>query len=403
MAAPLKALLLEGIDPAAEAILAEAGFEVATQGGSLAGDALIDALDGVDMLGIRSKTKVTPEVFDAHPELLAIGCFCIGTDQVALNAARRGGVAVFNAPFSNTRSVAELTIAEIVVLHRRLLERSNDLHEGRWRKSAQGAHEIRGRTLGIVGYGHIGSQLSVLAESMGMRVLYFDVAPKMSIGNARASGSLKALLGECDVVSLHVPDTPATQGLFGAVEFAHMRAGSIFINNARGTVVDLDALAAALKSGHLAGAAIDVFMGEPRGNDETFSTPLAGLPNVLLTPHIGGSTREAQHAIAEDTARKLRTYILEGSTQASVSVPQVDLPSPRPNQSRILHFHRNVPGVLGRLHTMLADLNVNINAEYLQSDLETSYVILDVDPGHDDAVKAGLRAIEETIRLRTLF
>jgi D-3-phosphoglycerate dehydrogenase len=322
---------------------------------------------------------------------------------VALNAARRGGVAVFNAPFSNTRSVAELTIAEIVVLHRRLLERSNDLHDGRWRKSAQGAHEIRGRTLGIVGYGHIGSQLSVLAEAMGMRVLYFDVAPKMSIGNARASESLKALLSECDVVSLHVPDTPATQGLFGAVEFAHMRAGSIFINNARGTVVDLDALAAALKSGHLAGAAVDVFMGEPRSNDEAFSTPLAGLPNVILTPHIGGSTREAQHAIAEDTARKLRTYILEGSTLASVSVPQVDLPSPRPNQSRILHFHRNVPGVLGRLHTMLAELNVNINAEFLQSDLETSYVILDVDPGHDDAVKAGLHAIEETIRLRTLF
>ena len=397
---PPRALLLEGIDDAAQPILTDAGFEVSTQLGSLEGDALINALEGIDVLGIRSKTRIPVSVLDARPDLLAIGCFCIGTDQVSLVEANRRGVAVFNSPFSNTRSVAELTIAEIVALHRRLLERSNDLHEGRWRKSAQGANEIRGRTLGIVGYGHIGSQLSVLAEAMGMRVLYHDVAPKMAIGNARSSASLAQLLRECDVISVHVPDTPTTKGLFGAETFATMRQGAIFINNARGSVVDLDALAASLQSGHLRGAAVDVFLGEPRTSDGTFSTPLAGLSNVILTPHIGGSTHEAQRAIAEDTANKLRMYLLEGSTLSSISVPQVDLPPLRQNQSRILHFHRNVPGVLSRMHTMLAELNVNIYAEYLQSDLETSYVILDIDSGHDEAIEVGMRAIDETIRVR---
>ena len=400
MNTPPRALLLEGIDPAAEAILAKGGICVTTQTGSLQGDALKEALHTINILGIRSKTSVSADILAACPNLLAIGCFCIGTDQVALTDANRRGIAVFNSPFSNTRSVAELTIAEIVVLHRRLLERSSDLHEGRWNKTAQGANEIRGRTLGIVGYGHIGSQLSVLAEAMGMRVLYHDVAPKMAIGNAQAAASLNDLLAACDVISVHVPDTPTTKGLFDRAAFEAMRKGAIFINNARGTVVDLDALAAALKSGHLRGAAVDVFMGEPRTNNEPFSTPLAGLPNVILTPHIGGSTHEAQQAIAQDTASKLLTYVVAGSTLSSVSVPQVDLPPLRDNQSRILHFHRNVPGVLSRMHAMLAEMNVNIYAEYLQSDLETSYVILDVDAGHDEAIEQGMAAIDETIRVR---
>jgi D-3-phosphoglycerate dehydrogenase len=398
-----KALLLEGIDDAAAEALIAAGIEVESRPGSLSSEDLNQALQSVSVLGIRSKTKVNAEVIAQHPDLLAIGCFCIGTDQVASKEAGRSGVAVFNSPFSNTRSVAELTIAEIIVLHRKLFDRSRDLHAGHWLKSAKGAHEIRGRTLGLVGYGHIGSQLSVLGEAMGMRVIYHDIASKMALGNARSLPTLDALLSESDVVSLHVPDTPQTRGLIGERELGLMRDGAMLINNARGTVVDLEALASALSSGKLAGAAVDVFQSEPTHNDEPFSTPLAGIPNVILTPHIGGSTREAQKAIAQDTAEKLRRYIKEGSTLHSVSVPQVDLPSLRPNQSRILHFHRNIPGVLGRMHTMLADIGVNINAEYLQSDPETSYVILDVDTGHDKAVKAGLHSIEETIRLRTLF
>ena len=398
-----RALLLENIDQAAVTLLEHAGLEVDHRSHALQGDELIEALDGVSVLGLRSKSRVSSEVLEARPDLIAIGCFCIGTDQVPLQEASRRGVAVFNSPFSNTRSVAELTIAEIIALHRRLTDRSRDLHEGRWNKSAMGAHEVRGRTLGIVGYGHIGSQLSVLAETMGMRVMFHDIASKLPLGNAQPVDTLDELLAACDVISLHVPDTPDTRGLIGAAEIARMREGAMLINNARGSVVDLDALAAALRNGHLAGAALDVYPSEPRSNDEPFTSPLAGVPNVILTPHIGGSTREAQKAIALDAAGKLRRYVLEGSTLSSVSVPQVDLPSLRPNQHRILHFHRNVPGVLSRLHTMLAELDVNINAEYLQSDADTSYVILDIDPVHGDAVKTGMQAIEETIRLRTLF
>ena len=338
-----KALLLENINDAAAVALREAGIEVDTRSGSLKGAELLDALDGIDILGIRSKTQVRSEIFDTFPDLVAVGCFCIGTDQVDVTEAGRRGVAVFNSPFSNTRSVAELTIAEIVALHRRLHERSADLHSGLWKKTAVGAHEVRGRTLGIVGYGHIGSQLSVLAEAFGMKVIYHDITPRMSIGNAQSMNSLDAVLAKSDVLSLHVPDTHATRNLIGARELALMPQGSMLINNARGTVVDLEALAAALRNGHLSGAAVDVFQSEPKANDEPFETPLSGIPNVILTPHIGGSTREAQQAIAKDTAEKIRRYIIEGSTLTSKSVPQVDLPSPRPNQSRILHFHLNVP------------------------------------------------------------
>ena len=398
-----KALLLEGIDPIASTLLEDAGLEVENHKQALQGEELLEATRDATVLGIRSKSRLDANFFKERPNLLSIGCFCIGTDQMPLDEAARHGVAVFNSPFCNTRSVAELTIAEIIGLNRRLADRSRDLHEGRWLKSAAGAHEIRGRTLGIVGYGHIGSQLSVLAETIGMRVIFHDIAQKLALGNARRMPSLDSLLKESDVVSLHVPDSPTTRNLIGEPQIRAMREGAMIINNARGSVVDLEALASALQSGHLAGAAVDVYPTEPRSNNEGFSSPLAGLPNVILTPHIGGSTIEAQRAIAEDTAGKISRYLQEGSSLASVSIPQVDLPSRRPNQHRILHFHRNVPGVLSRMHTMLAELNVNINAEYLQSDVDTSYVILDVDAVNGEAVKRGMQSIEETIRVRTLF
>ena len=397
-----RALLLEGIHPDAEPILGDAGLEVVRESGAISEEALDAALEGVTVLGLRSKSRITPDLLDRHPDLLAVGCFCIGTDQLDLRDAARRGLAVFNAPFSNTRSVAELTIAEIVGLHRRLGDRSRELHDGVWRKSAAGSHEVRGRTLGIVGYGHIGSQVSVLAEAFGMRVLYHDTAPKLALGNAQPVDSLDLLLAESDVVSLHVPDQPSTRGLLGAEEIDRMRPGAMLINNARGSVVDLEALAAALRDGRIDGAAVDVYPSEPKRNDDPFGTPLAGLPNVILTPHIGGSTEEAQAAIARDAANKLVRYLAEGSTRTSVSVPEVDLPSPKPGRHRILHFHRNVPGVLGRMHTLLAEIDANIAAEYLQSDPEVSYVILDVESESVDEVAERMRSIPETIRMRTL-
>lgn len=400
---PPRVVLLEGVHPAAAATLRGQGFEVHESRGALEGAALIDALRGAAILGIRSKTQLPGDVLEACPDLLAVGCFCIGTNQVDLAAAAQLGIAVFNSPFSNTRSVAELTIAEIIALHRRLFDKSVGMHHGRWDKSAAHAHEIRGRTLGIVGYGHIGSQLSVLAESMGMRVVYYDVAPRLPMGNAMPLGSLRELLETADVVSLHVPATPLTEGMIGEAELAAMRPGSFLINNARGSVVDLHALCAALRDGQVAGAAIDVFPDEPAANDATFSCELAGLPNVLLTPHIGGSTEEAQENIARDVSSKILRFMLNGSTTSSVNVPEVELPQLRSDQHRILHFHRNVPGVLSRMHSMLAARGVNINAEFLQSKGDLSYVILDVDPVEGEAVKDGMRQIPETIRVRTLW
>ena len=397
-----RALLLEGIHTDADPILEAAGLEVVHETGAPSSDALDAALEGVTVLGVRSKSRLPASALDRHPDLLAVGCFCIGTDQLDLRDAARRGLAVFNAPFSNTRSVAELTIAEIVALHRRLGDRSRELHDGIWRKSAAGAHEVRGRTLGIVGYGHIGSQVSVLAEAFGMRVIYFDVDSKLAIGNARPVDSLAQLLAESDVVSVHVPDEPSTRNLIGTSELGRMRPDAMLINNARGAGVDLDAVAEALRAGRLGGVAIDVYPSEPRRNDDPFSTPLAGLPNVILTPHIGGSTEEAQAAIARDAARKLARYLNEGSTRSSTSVPEVDLPSPRPDRHRILHFHRNVPGVLGRMHTLLAEIDANITAEYLQSDPEVSYVILDIESDAIEEVAARMRSIPETIRMRTL-
>ena len=396
------ALLLEGIHEEADTALQAAGLDVVHQSGAMSEEALDAALAGVTVLGVRSKSRITPELLDRHPQLLAVGCFCIGTDQLDLRDATRRGLAVFNAPFSNTRSVAELTIAEIVALHRRLGDRSRELHDGVWRKSAAGAHEVRGRTLGIVGYGHIGSQVSVLAEAFGMQVMFHDTQPRLALGNARPANSLDELLATSDVVSLHVPDEPSTRGLLGVTELAGMKPGAMLINNARGKVVDLDALGDAIRDGHLGGAAVDVYPSEPKRNDDPFSTPLAGLPNVILTPHIGGSTEEAQAAIARDAARKIARYVTEGSTRTSVSVPEVDLPSPKPDRHRILHFHRNVPGVLGRMHTLLAEIDANITAEYLQSDPEVSYVILDVESESVDDAAERMRSIPETIRMRTV-
>jgi len=400
---PLHALLLENIHPVAEEALTAAGLTVERRKDALVGDDLRRAVERAHLVGIRSKTRLDPELLASAPNLLAVGCFCIGTEQVDLASARRCGVAVFNAPFSNTRSVAELTLGEVIALCRGLCDRSASLHAGRWVKSAKDAHEVRGRTLGIVGYGHIGSQVSVLAEALGIRVLYYDVVPVLALGNATPVRTLEELLERSDVVTLHVPGTPQTRGLIGESELARMKPGALLINNARGGVVDLAALAAAIRAGRLAGAAIDVFPTEPEAGDASFACELAGLPNVILTPHIGGSTEEAQESIARDVSFKLTRFVRNGSTTTSVNVPEVDLPHVRPSQHRILHFHHNVPGVLGRMHTMLAQFGVNINAEYLQSDGDLSYVILDVDPVSPEAVKEGLAHIPETIRARTVL
>jgi len=405
MGAAPTALLLESVHPAADAALVAAGFAVERMSGALAGADLQNALARATVLGIRSKTEIRADALALTPRaspLAAIGCFCIGTNQVDLAAAESAGVPVFNSPFSNTRSVAEMTVAEVVCLFRRLFEKSAQLHSGRWDKSAASAHEVRGRTLGIVGYGHIGSQVSVLAEALGLRVIFYDIARKLPLGNAQSRPSLEALLRESDCVTLHVPETPQTVGMIGAQEIAQMRPGAHIVNNARGRVVDLDALAEALRSGRIGGAALDVFPAEPAGNGDPFASPVSGCPNAILTPHIGGSTEEAQEAIALEVSEKLARHWLHGSTATSVNMPEVDLPVLRDGQLRILHVHRNVPGVLGTMHGLLAQSRININAEYLQSNPRTSYVILDVERFEDPALLDALQRMPETIRMRTM-
>ncbi|MFN7021545.1 MAG: phosphoglycerate dehydrogenase [Phycisphaerales bacterium] len=415
----IRVVLLENIHPRAEEMLSAEGFRVETHKRALEGGELAEAIRDAHAVGIRSGSQVRADVLRASPRLLAVGCFCIGTNQVDLREACLAGVPVFNSPFSNTRSVAELTIAEIVALHRRLLDKSVQMHGGRWDKSAAGAHEVRGRTLGIVGYGRIGSQVSVLAESMGMRVVYFDVLSVLPLGNARAARTLDELLGSSDVVSLHVPATKATERLIGAKQIEKMRDGAYLINNARGSVVDIAALAGALKSGKLAGAALDVFPNEPAVAGETFTSEVRGLGNVILTPHVGGSTEEAQAAIAEDVAQKLAKFINNGSTTTAVNVPQVDLPEQwsapsmdeatvethesRTRRHRILHFHKNVPGVLSTMHGIIAELGANIAAEYLQTNADIGYVVLDVDPTDAGRITERLRAVPETVRVRMLW
>ena len=364
-------------------------------------DQLIDALHGVSILGIRSQSQVTQRVLDAHPTLEAIGAFCIGTNQIDLAAASRHGVAVFNAPFSNTRSVVELAIAEIIALTRRLTVRDRDLHAGIWNKSATGAHEVRGRTLGIVGYGNIGTQLSVLAEALGMRVVFFDLAEKLSLGNARRAYSLEALLRESDIVSLHVDGRSGNAGMFGEEQFALMREGSLFLNLSRGFLVDVDALARHMRSGRIAGAAVDVFPEEPSANGEPFESVLRGIDNVILTPHVGGSTEEAQESIGLFTSGKLARYHQFGNTGLSVNLPALSqAPSSDTASHRIAYIHRNTPGVLALVNQTFAELGANIEAQTLATRGGIGYVVTDLSGDLPRTAIEAVRDLPDTIRLR---
>ncbi|MBB5761074.1 phosphoglycerate dehydrogenase [Methylorubrum rhodesianum] len=396
-------LLAENIAPSAVEVLARAGIHDVRRLPRAVGSADAGALTDVHVLGIRSRTQVTTGLLDAAPALVAVGCFSVGTNQVDLDAARARGIPVFNAPFSNTRSVAELTIGEIVMLLRRITPRSEAAHAGGWDKSAENSYEVRGKTLGIVGYGNIGAQLSNLAEAMGMRVIFFDLTDRLRHGNTEPAESLDALLAASDVVSLHVPETPLTHGLMSAERIGKMKPGAYLINNSRGTVVDLDALAIALKQGRLRGAAVDVFPVEPRSNDERFVSPLQGIPNVILTPHIGGSTEEAQDRIGSEVARKLVDYVETGSTLGAVNFPQVQIP-PRIGGVRFLHVHRNVPGVLGHVNQAFARRDVNIASQYLQTEGELGYVVVEADaaPAERAGILAELDRIEGTVRTRLI-
>lgn len=401
----IKFLLLEGVNDSAVSLLDAAGYRnVRRLATALDPDALAEAIRGVHIIGIRSRTELTEAAFAAADRLIAVGCFSVGTNQVDLAAARSRGIPVFNAPYSNTRSVAELVIGEIVMLMRGVFPRSVSAHAGGWLKSAKNSFEVRGKTLGIVGYGSIGSQLSTLAEAMGMRVVFFDLTDKLRHGNTEPVDSLATLLAMSDVVSLHVPDTPSTQGMIGAAELATMKPGAFLINNSRGTVVDIDALAAALKSGHLLGAAVDVFPTEPKSNSERFVSPLQGLDNVILTPHVGGSTEEAQERIGAEVARKLVEYSDVGSTVGAVNFPAVQLP-PRPTGTRFIQVQRNLPGTLGRLNAVFARRELNIAAQYYQTDGEIGYVVMETDEVGRDApeVLEELRGIEGAIRTRLIY
>ncbi len=400
----VRVLLLEGISESAAALFAQAGYTGVTRlPKALDGPALAAALEGVHILGIRSRSQMTREVLGGADRLMAVGCFSVGTDQIDLDAARDHGIPVFNAPFSNTRSVAELVIGEIVMLLRRVFPRSVQAHAGGWDKSATDSHEVRGRVLGIVGYGNIGSQLSNLAESMGMKVVYYDTTDRLRHGNTDPVDSLAELLARSDVVSLHVPETPATHGMIGRAEIRAMKPGAYLINNSRGTVVDLDALAEALEEGHLRGAAVDVFPKEPGSNAERFTTPLQGLPNVILTPHVGGSTEEAQERIGAEVARKLVDYSDTGSTTGAVNFPQVQL-SARATGTRFIHVHRNLPGLLRAINEVFSSRGVNISAQYLQTDGDLGYVVVEADLGTGNAgLLESLRAIEGTIRVRLVY
>lgn len=399
----IKFLMLEGIHPCALDLLRSAGYDqIESLPGALGDEELKRKIAEVHFVGIRSRTQLTPDVLACANKLVAVGCFCIGTNQVDLNAARERGIAVFNAPYSNTRSVAELVLAEAILLLRGIPEKNAVAHRGGWLKSAEGSYEIRGKTLGIVGYGSIGTQLSVLAESMGMQVAFFDVVSKLPLGNARQVGRLHDLLAQSDIVSLHVPELPSTQWMIGSAEIAAMKPGGILINAARGTVVDIEALAEALRTRKLLGAAIDVFPVEPRGNHDEFQSPLRGLDNVILTPHIGGSTMEAQANIGLEVAEKLVKYSDNGTTTSSVNLPEVALPS-HPGKHRLLHIHRNVPGVLSQINGILSDNQVNIAAQYLQTNEAVGYVVIDMDAASSDMAQEKLAQVPGTIRSRVLF
>lgn len=399
----IKFLLLEGIHSSAVDVIRAAGYsQIETIAGALPDDELKRKIADAHFVGIRSRTQLTEDVFAHAPKLVAVGCFCIGTNQVDLNAARERGIAVFNAPYSNTRSVAELVLAEAILLLRGIPEKNAAAHRGRWLKSADNAYEIRGKTLGIVGYGSIGTQLSVLAEALGMQVTFFDVVNKLPLGNARQVQRLHDLLAQSDIVSLHVPELPSTQWMIGAAEIAAMKPGGILINAARGTVVEIEPLAEALKAKKLLGAAIDVFPVEPRTNKDEFQSPLRGLDNVILTPHIGGSTMEAQANIGLEVAEKLVKYSDNGTSTSSVNFPEVALPA-HPGKHRLLHIHRNVPGVLSEINRIFSDNHINISAQYLQTNEKIGYVVIDIDAASSDLALEKLADVQGTIRSRVLF
>lgn len=399
----LKVVLLEGIHPSAvEAFTADGYTQIESHPKALEGEALVEAIRDAHFIGLRSRTQLTADVLEQAQKLVAVGAFCIGTNQIDLDTAARRGVPVFNAPFSNTRSVAELVLAEIIMLMRGIPEKNALLHQGGWMKSAAHSFEVRGKTLGIIGYGHIGTQIGLMAEHMGMRVVFYDIETQLPLGNARQLSSLDELLAGADVVSLHVPETPSTKNMMDAARIAKMKRGSYLINASRGTVVDIDALAAALESKHILGAAIDVFPVEPKGNEGEFRSPLIRFPNVLLTPHIGGSTGEAQESIGREVASKLIRYSNNGSTLSAVNFPEVSLPA-HPGLCRLLHIHRNVPGMLTRINERLSNAGINIAGQYLQTSQHVGYVVVDVEFGSSTEALNEVLSIEGTIRARVLY
>jgi D-3-phosphoglycerate dehydrogenase len=401
--AKIRFLLLEGVHKNALDVLSNNGYtNIEYLRGALDEDALIEKIKDAHFVGIRSRTQLTEKVFAAANKLIAVGCFCIGTNQVDLKAAMKRGIPVFNAPYSNTRSVAELVLGELILLLRGIPEKNFLVHRGGWSKSAEGSYEARGKVLGIVGYGSIGSQLSVLAESLGMQVIYYDVVTKLPLGNARQVGTMDELLATSDVVTLHVPELPSTKDMMAAAEFAKMKKGAIFINAARGTVVDIEALADAIKSKHLNGAAIDVFPKEPKANDEEFLSALRGLDNVILTPHIGGSTLEAQANIGLEVAEKFARYSDSGATITSVNFPEVAVPQ-SPGKHRLLHIHNNIPGVLSAINLVFAENGINISAQSLMTNDSIGYLVMDVDAEYSELALAKLQQVNGTIRTRVLF
>ena len=401
----IRVLLLEGVSRTAVDTFRAAGYtQIEFHEKSLPEDELKRRIAEAHIVGIRSRTHLTDDVLAQARRLIAVGCFCIGTNQVDLDAAELAGIPVFNAPYSNTRSVAELVIAQAIMLMRGIPQKNAECHRGGWSKSAAGSHEVRGKTLGIIGYGHIGTQVGVLAEALGMHVLFHDIETKLSLGNARPAIGLDDLLAQSDVVTLHVPETPATQGMFGAAQIAGMKRGAHLINASRGTVVDIDALADALKSGQVGGAAVDVFPVEPKGNAESFESPLRGLDNVILTPHVGGSTLEAQDNIGIEVAAKLVRYSDNGSTLSAVNFPEVTLPG-HDGSRRILHIHRNVPGVLSQINDIFRDRGINIDGQFLRTDPKVGYVVIDVtaDEEQTTSLREAMAAIGGTLRVRVLY
>ena len=399
----IKFVLFEGVHQSALDTLHAAGYSnIDYYKKALDGDELKEAIKDAHFIGLRSRTHLTAEMIEAAPKLIAVGCFCIGTNQVDLNAAKVRGIPVFNAPFSNTRSVAELVLGEILLLMRNVPQANAEVHRGVWNKSATGSYEVRGKKLGIIGYGHIGSQLSIIAESLGMDVYFYDIENKLPLGNAKQLRSLEELLSSCDVVSLHVPELPSTKNLMNAARIAQLKQGAILINAARGTVVDIDALAQALKDGKLQGAAIDVFPVEPASINEEFVSPLREFDNVILTPHIGGSTAEAQENIGFEVAGKFVKYSDNGSTLSSVNFPEVSLPE-HEGTKRLLHIHENRPGILTKLNQIFVEANLNIAAQYLQTDPKIGYVVVDVETNDASPLLTKLKEIDGTIRARVLY